>query len=382
MTARARHDAPLPAQLPALYTPWLNAVVGGPVPAERTATCSSCAMLPSDDAPLSAGGTWFHPATKCCTYVPALPNYLVGRVLLDRSPGMAAGRASLVARLSDQAAVTPLGLDPPPAFSLIYERSATETFGRAPDLRCPHYLADSGGCGIWAHRMAVCATWFCKHDRGRVGQDFWSAVRALFEAVERALALHCVQTLAPSPDATRLAVARRRDPVPPITAANLGGPADADRARVWGRYAGHEHRFFEDCARLVAALTWADVERVGGAEVMAAADVTRAAYGALMAAPRPVAPRLGVFTVTAVRAGTASCTAYNGLDPIEVPIPLLDVLRVFDGRPVKGALDAARRAGVDADVAVVQRLIDFGMLEETDGGRTGSSRRVRGDHAR
>lgn len=383
MSARSRHNDPTPAQFPALYAPWLDAVVGGPVPAERAATCGSCAMLPADATPASDDGLWFHPATKCCTYVPALPNYLVGGILLDGSAAMAAGRASVLARMADRACVTPLGLQAPPAFSLLYERSSAETFGRAPDLRCPHYLAGSGGCGIWPHRMSVCATWFCKHDRGRVGQDFWWAVRSLFEAVERALALHCVRTLAPSADATRLAVERRRQPAPSITPAHLGGAADDDAgARVWGRYAGRERGFFEDCARLVAELTWADVERIGGVEVTAAGDVVRGAYAALMTAPRPVAPRLGVFTIATAQAGTVSCTGYSGFDPVEVPTPLVDVLHVFDGRPVSRALAAARRRGVDADVAVVQRLIDFGLLEETDAGRTGGPRRGRHDHTR
>jgi hypothetical protein len=28
----------------------------------------------------------FHPETKCCTYIPALPNFLVGRIVEDDDP--------------------------------------------------------------------------------------------------------------------------------------------------------------------------------------------------------------------------------------------------------------------------------------------------------
>ena len=41
-------------------------------------------------------------------------------------------------------------------------------------------------------RNAVCSTWFCKHERGAVGQRFWHAVRDLLIAVEERVALRCL----------------------------------------------------------------------------------------------------------------------------------------------------------------------------------------------
>src|SRR6185295_509928 len=96
----------------------------------------------------------------------------------------------------------PAGLAQPPTFVLLY-RSATDAFGRSVSMRCPHYLPDTGGCGIWTHRHSVCATWFCKHVRGGVGHRFWTALRGLLEAVERSLVAHCVLALDPGEDALR-----------------------------------------------------------------------------------------------------------------------------------------------------------------------------------
>ena len=368
--------------MPVLYAPWLEAVVGGPLPGEGAATCHACAMLPPAGTAANADRAYFHPATKCCTYVPGLPNFLVGRILADGSAAGAAGRASLVTRMRDRASVSPLGVEPPAPYVLQYERGGAEVFGRAPGLRCPHYLADSGGCGIWPHRMSVCATWFCKHDRGRVGLDFWTATRDLLAAVERALAVHCVQTLAPSPEAARVTVTRRRRQRTVLSPADLGGPLAASHERLWGRYAGREAAFFADCARLVETMTWADVQRLGGAEVALAADVVVDAYREVMADEPPVAPSQGTITVLEMDGTSATCSGYSGTDPLRLPLPLLQVMRVFDGRPLTRALASARAAGVEADGAVVRRLVDFGLLEETDGGPTGRPRSVRGVSSR
>ena len=42
---------------------------------------------------------FFHRDTKCCTYLPDLPNFLVGRILEDPDPALAPGRASVERRI-------------------------------------------------------------------------------------------------------------------------------------------------------------------------------------------------------------------------------------------------------------------------------------------
>ena len=43
--------------------------------------------------------TGYNPETKCCTYMPELWNFLVGRILDDDSADTALGRASVEARI-------------------------------------------------------------------------------------------------------------------------------------------------------------------------------------------------------------------------------------------------------------------------------------------
>jgi hypothetical protein len=305
---------------------------------------------------------------KCCTYVPTLPNFLVGRILLDPAPESAAGKASVEARIVAGAGVSPAGLAQPAAYGLLYE-SAPEAFGRSVSMRCPHYLTESGRCGIWRHRQSRCTTWFCKHVRGAVGYRFWTALRHLLEAVERSLVAHCVLQLDPGAEAIeRLVVspdAGRR-----LSAADIDGVADATSQRsAWGRYAGREREFYEAAARLAEPLTWRDVARLGGAGVELAAALVRETYRELGSDAIPTALRVGAMTTVPVGADRIRVTTYRASDPLIIPRALGDVLHFFDSRPTRSALAAiAGQAGLDGEPAVVRRLVDFEVL--VDAGRS------------
>ncbi|MBA3549133.1 MAG: hypothetical protein H0T76_21825, partial [Nannocystis sp.] len=67
--------------LPPRYTAWITNLLGGTLPQEQVATCHSCVM--QAEAP---EGYRFRADAKCCTYVPALPNFLVGAALRELPP--------------------------------------------------------------------------------------------------------------------------------------------------------------------------------------------------------------------------------------------------------------------------------------------------------
>ncbi|HEX9818934.1 MAG TPA: hypothetical protein VGD07_04900 [Methylomirabilota bacterium] len=378
--ARRRGPAPGPggppegAALPLLYRPWIEALVGGAIPAESEATCDRCAMLAPpptpaagrDRHPVAGGELFFDPRIKCCTYVPALPNFLVGRILLDRAPESAAGRASVEARIAAGVGVTPAGLAQPPAYGLLY-RNAADAFGRSVAMRCPHYRPDTGTCGIWRHRQSACTTWFCKYVRGTVGHRFWTALRHLLEAVERSLVAHCVLQLNPGVGALeRIVVPPDRDTGPRLSAADLDGVPDAGRHRAaWGRYAGREREFYAASARLVERFSWSDVTRVGGAEIELAAALVKETCRALRSEALPARLRVGPVQIAPLGPDRLRVTAYRAYDPLVIPRTLGDVLHHFDGRPTRSALAAiAAESGLEVDRAVVRRLVDFEVLVE------------------
>jgi hypothetical protein len=324
-------------------------------------------MLADDNQKQTRADGFFNPETKCCSYVPALPNYLVGRILSDDDPAFSSGRATVQERFSAGVGVTPLGLAQPPNFEVLYSFSSRTLFGKSRTLLCPHYLADEGGrCGVWKHRASVCATWHCKYVRGQVGHEFWTTLHQLLSKVEKTLAHWCVLELdigtvafkrlfpaLPQSDRTR-----RVDP------RALDGVADPPESRrLWGKWAGREAEFYRECARLVNALDWPKVIAIGGAEIQICARVLREAYGKLMSEEIPARLKLGAIQVVGMDRDYCRITSYSGYDPVSIPRQLIDVLDYFYGLPTDEAITGIAEAeGLTIHPALVRKLTDFGIL--------------------
>jgi hypothetical protein len=183
--------------LPPLYAAWMDQLFAGPIPEETNATCADCAMCAPEGHRPTGADYYFSPHVKCCGFVPELPNFLVGCILADNDPALAAGRATVQARLRAGVAVTPLGLGQAPGYQVMYDYERERgAFGHNRSLLCPHFLDEDGGrCTIWRYREAVCTTYFCKHERGAVGERFWRALQRLLETIEGSLACWCVLQL-------------------------------------------------------------------------------------------------------------------------------------------------------------------------------------------
>jgi len=359
--------------LPSLYAGWMQTLLPSGIPREGKATCDACAMCapkgttgPAEITPgLDTDTEYFDVSTKCCTYAPSLPNFLVGAVLADEQ---ALARDRLEARVRARVAVTPLGVARPTAYGALYD-TAADAFGRTRGLLCPYYVAETGSCGIWRHRESVCTTWFCKHERGKVGFSFWrDAMQRLLSAVEEALAKWCVLQLDPGEAALDLLIAspQWRGASPPLTASAIDGvPLARGHDATWGRWSGREAEFFLRCAELVAELDWAQVLAITGAEGVALADATRRAHRRLTTPATPKRPRTAPFQITKVGSETTRVVTYSGFDPLDLPTVALALLPAFDGRPIEEAIaEIEVGAGVRVEPAFVRRLLDFGVLAE------------------
>jgi hypothetical protein len=364
--------------LPPLYERWIEKLLGSPIPPEEEATCQNCAMVADPDGAESEDQTFFDSTTRCCTYLPDLPNFLVGRILAETDPRLAAGRRSVQARLGRRVAVTPLGLGKPATYSLLY-RNSSDGFGASHTLRCPHHLED-GSCGIWPHRMSICATWFCKYSRGAVGLRFWRVLQVLLREVEGNLARWCLLRL-------RLGVRELAhlfpppDPVPPsrtLDRYQLDQRVDPkEYAALWGDWAGRESEFFQECGREVARLDWQEVLSICGPEVQISARLVTDAFAALRSRELPARLRVGRFVACRTAPGSTLVVSYNAFDPLRLPGELMEALPFFEGRTVKAALGAiAREKPIQLDLDVVRTLVDFEVLlpaAEDGGGPSGPS---------
>jgi hypothetical protein len=362
-----------PAALPILQAAWLDQFLGGPIPAEKNATCDACAMLVDkneDGTPSTDPG--FNPETKCCTYLPQLWNFLVGGVLDDDHPDAAKGRATVEARIDRGVAVTPLGLDRTRMFDTLYRTGGELTFGQSREMRCPHYLHEEGGlCGVWRHRESTCSTWFCKYVRGAVGLDFWSHLHQLLRTAERLLAGWALLEL--GLDATALAylyAPRRERTRDTLTGRDVDGIANPDDVRAaWGQWRGRERELYRESAKLVAPLTWQDVLKIGGAEIDIYARLVEEAYARLMSEAVPERVTTALVQITPRGKGRVRLATYSAMDALDVPAAVGTILSHFDGRPTSSVLDDIRqREGVTIDPSLVRKLTDFGILRGRDGG--------------
>jgi len=357
-----------PSVLPPLYAAWVDELLQGPIPPETEATCHDCAMCAkgTEVAAPNGDGYFFNPQTKCCTYLPELHNFLVGRMLSDEDPASATGRATVEARLQAGIAVTPLGLGRSPVHALLYANSVN-AFGRAQSFRCPHYLEEEGGrCGVWRHRESVCATWFCQHVRGAVGMNFWKALLTLLSTIETSLARWCVTELDVGSEAlARLfpsfGQAGRNDQ---IDADLLDGVADPQRQRMmWGKWSGREAEFYQECARRVNPLTWHEVTAICGPEAQAYARLTCEAYQKLISEEVPARLQVGPFRTIQLSPNCCRVSAGRAFVQLDLSQTLMGVLPYFDGRPTDEVLQAmAQREGVKLNQALIRRLVDFGIL--------------------
>ncbi|MDX2052740.1 MAG: hypothetical protein SFV15_10140 [Polyangiaceae bacterium] len=176
----------LGGSLPEIYSALLSEDLANLELKESRADCSHCSMCHGPQDPYVAP---FLPSTKCCTYWPKLPNYLVGSLLSDTSGRFTEGQRRVRAKIAEGVECTPLGLGPTAEWMDRFHAIRTTAFGRDETLLCPYYDSsiDGGGCSIWAHRESDCTSFFCKFENAR-HYEFWRQLGAFLALMEQKLA--------------------------------------------------------------------------------------------------------------------------------------------------------------------------------------------------
>jgi Fe-S-cluster containining protein len=245
--------------LPALYRPLLPEFFAAQAPPEEKATCGSCAMCAPPGTPPGAAGSYFRPDTKCCTYHPRLPNYLVGGLLADDRADVAEGRRRVQQVIASGIGVTPRWVAPPRKTRVIYHAARRNSFGRSLALRCPYYQAEGGLCTIWRWRETDCSTFFCKYSGGADGQTFWRSLNGYLHELQARLGEAAVAAVAPELEEPQV---ERGE----LTLEDLEDRPPDGYAAFWGRWRGREEDFYRACHAHVAGLDRAALEAIAGTE--------------------------------------------------------------------------------------------------------------------
>ena len=150
-------------------------------------------------------------------------------------------------------------------YQLLYE-SAKRSFGRAESAVCPYYESQIGGCSIWKHRNAVCATWFCVYENGFDGRLYWAAVRDYLEFAEMILARSVLLQLGWSADSIRAMESNEKVELDENDLDERPLEESAYQS-IWQRWVGDEAEFYKKTHEIVSSYTQRDLEQLGGFEL-------------------------------------------------------------------------------------------------------------------
>lgn len=364
--------------LPPLYRELLPTFFSSEVPEETKATCSNCTMcdrtsVMAVDA-VDGVSRFFRPDTKCCTYFPRLPNFLVGALLSDDRPGLAEGRRRVEERISGRIAVNPQWVTAPAAYSLMYQHSKN-SFGRTAAMRCPYYEAKNGHCTIWAYREAVCSTFFCKYVAGADGRKFWMSLKTWLTLMEIQLSRAVLLELLPD------YVLQQRDKAEASRSETLsaeevdgGPPPERDYAAMWGAWKGREVEFYRAAYEHVRGLSEADVQRLlgldGTVELAILAQRHRAATSPTLPERLQLNPET---TVKWLPDGSVAMGSYSEYDAVALPGAAYALLVEFNGRDSVDGVRARLREKLQADLSedVLLELYRHRILTEPGKGKAG-----------
>ncbi|HVS12952.1 MAG TPA: hypothetical protein VMV46_03435 [Thermoanaerobaculia bacterium] len=341
--------------LPEGIRPWIPGELRRPKAPERYTTCDDCAMLVPGADP-DAGDAVFRPDTKCCTYHPWLPNFLVGGLLVDPEPALAAGRSRVLAKIEARVGVTPVGIRALPLSEHLY-KIGHGVFGRSETLRCPYFAQDTGGCTVWRYREAACATWFCKYAEGEDGHRLWRAVRAFLEELEGALVIHALLELGFEGDRVNAWLPGR---------SQLGSrevdrraPAAREYDEMWGPWVGREGELYGRCLEVVRQVDGEQARAMTGARGRLRLDAIRRLGDRIDRGEVPERLRLNPdLGYSPDGDGRALLTTYSPYDPARISQGLFAALHEFDGRrsnqEAQSAIEA--RHGFRLSPSLVLRL--------------------------
>ena len=221
------------------------------IPKERFANCDDCHHCIKAFNPRST--------TKCCTYHPVLPNYMVGAILSSDNPLMEEGKRRVLQKISDKLGITPYGIIPPAAHhDTKTNRAKDQNLKEATKtnilLKCPFY--HQGGCSIWQNRTENCSTFFCTSVGGKVGEDFWNSFHQYFISIEHKVAIHSL---------TRIGYPLDKLPTNYIEPDKLGlddkeGHLNEDLyTLLWNKWKGNEIEFYKQCFQYSQELSSSEV---------------------------------------------------------------------------------------------------------------------------
>lgn len=208
------------------------------VPEERRSSCLNCPKVVTDG---------FREDARCCTYHPRVANFALGLALKKGGEGR-----KIIETLLRDGYLTPEGMVSTPQRWAVYLKTLEEdTFGKTDDITCPFLDFKTGYCNIYAFRNSVCSTFYCLHDNGSKGDDYWDKIQTVVSQCELALGQWVMEELDVDPKEYMERLDNLALSVKKIANPKNHSWTEASRKALWKEWYGKELEFFEKCADLV-----------------------------------------------------------------------------------------------------------------------------------
>jgi Fe-S-cluster containining protein len=314
-------------ELPFVYSNLLPDFFNNPLPEEELATCDNCVMLGD------ATGTndlikkgLFSPISKCCTFYPNLPNYLVGEILLSEDKTMVKGQNAIIELINNGSNTLPIGIRKPKKYELLFNSSSKLVYGKSSALICPYYNRENGFCSIWKSRNSICSTWFCKYTKGTDGEIFYDKLKRYLNHIEKTLSNYAANKMGYS--ASEILNMYSDSKNDKLNSFEIDEIKDIEKHKIiWGKYAGQEIEFYKNCYEIVSNLNQNNLNEIIGFESNLQLDVLIEAYENM---ENPQIPETLILNPKATIIKTPEGD-YKVNNSFEISNILFDAIQFFDG---------------------------------------------------
>ena len=199
----------------------------------------------------SSDQKYFSSKTKCCTFKPIIPNYLIGGIIQDSTQ-----HPDILNWVNQNRQTFPLGIFPTKDDFITYDDILPDKFGRMDSFVCDFY--HDGLCGIWKYRSAICSTYHCHFYKGFYGQQFWEDVRDFLQLIEERIAQYCCYELGISArylkqNTTNFFINFQSAKWP------LSNDEQLPLDDIWGDWVDKQADFFRECTKITQQLTYDDL---------------------------------------------------------------------------------------------------------------------------
>jgi Fe-S-cluster containining protein len=244
------------AKLPPVYHSFFPDFQSWQVPDEEIATCHDCTMCRRPKSPFLN--------TKCCTYFPYLPNYLVGGILQDTRIELQEGKKRISERIQNALGIVPYGVIQSTQYAdlskkLRKKKEKSWKSSEAEALLCPYY--DGGNCTIWDYRENCCSTHFCYSVGGNDGQSFWRKLNQYLVFTENELSKYALLQLGFPIE--KISIERKK--IIDYQIEDSAGKINHEKYNeLWGDWAGKEAELYIESYKIIKNLSKEEFLRIGG----------------------------------------------------------------------------------------------------------------------